>query len=69
MRETLRQLRSQERIRGLGALPAIALTALVHSDDRIRAHDAGFDMHLSKPVAIEELIVTIAAFVRHRERH
>ncbi len=67
--ETLRQLRSQERIRGLGALPAIALTALVHSDDRIRAHDAGFDMHLSKPVAIEELIVTIAAFVRHRERH
>ncbi|WP_156891415.1 hypothetical protein [Nevskia ramosa] len=31
-------------------------------------HDAGFAMHLSKPMAIKELIVTIAAFVRHRIR-
>ena len=66
--ETLRLIRASERHGALPPLPAIALTAFVQNEDRIRAHDAGFEMHLSKPVAIEELIVTIAAFVRHRER-
>lgn len=66
--ETLQQIRAIERLNDRVTLPAIALTALVDREDRIRAHDAGFAMHLSKPIAIKELIVTIAAFVRHRIR-
>ncbi len=66
--QTLRSIRAFERTGGLAVLPAIALTAFVQNEDRIRAHDAGFEMHLSKPVVIEELVVTIAAFVRHRIR-
>jgi CheY-like chemotaxis protein len=64
--ETLRQIRDVEQRHGRGRLPAIALTAFVQNEDRMRAHDAGFEMHISKPVAIKELIVTIAAFVRER---
>lgn len=65
--ETLRRIRARERLIGRRKLPAIALTAFVQNEDRMRAHDAGFDMHLSKPVEIAQLIVTIAAFVRHRD--
>lgn len=65
--DTLRRIRDDEHQNGRAKLPAIALTAFVQNEDRIRAHDAGFEMHLSKPVAIEDLIATIAAFVRNRD--
>jgi PAS domain S-box-containing protein len=42
-----------------GSTPAIALTALVRPDDRLRALTAGFQIHLGKPVDMEELIGTI----------
>jgi CheY-like chemotaxis protein len=40
--------------------PAVALTAYGRPDDRRRALNAGFAMHLSKPVAPEELVAVVA---------
>ena len=53
------------RVRGLareqgGAVPAVALTAYARAADRVKAMEAGFQMHLAKPVEPAELIVTIA---------
>lgn len=42
------------------AVPAIALTAYARPDDRRRALDAGFEMHLSKPVEPDELVSVVA---------
>jgi signal transduction histidine kinase/CheY-like chemotaxis protein len=44
----------------LHRLPALALTAFSQREDRIRALTSGFQMHVTKPVAPEELIVVIA---------
>jgi CheY-like chemotaxis protein len=44
-----------------GRTPAVALTALARSEDRARAIDAGFQMHMSKPVKLHELQAVIAA--------
>jgi signal transduction histidine kinase/ActR/RegA family two-component response regulator len=54
----IQRIRSQEteRIRNL---PAIALTAHVRVDDRVRALSAGFDLFLPKPVEFEELLGSI----------
>lgn len=47
-----------------GKIPAIALTAYARSVDRVRAFDAGFQMHLSKPVEPAELIAAVATLAR-----
>ncbi|GEP40946.1 PAS domain-containing protein [Brevifollis gellanilyticus] len=47
-----------------GKLAAIALTAYARSIDRVKALDAGFQMHISKPVDPSELIASVAALVR-----
>ena len=44
-----------------GRLPAIALTAFAHAEDRTRALLAGFRVHVPKPVEASELIATVAA--------
>lgn len=46
-----------------GRVPAIALTAFADSEARIRALEAGFDTHVSKPVAPEELVEIVASLV------
>ena len=43
----------------LQRMPALALTAFAQREDRIRALTAGFQMHVTKPVAPEELIVVL----------
>ncbi len=48
------------RERGINA-PAIALTGHASPRDRLRALQAGFQMHVSKPVDGHELVVTIAS--------
>jgi len=59
-----------ERVRGLGAragfggLPALALTAHTRPQDRERAKAAGFDAHVMKPVAQEELVEAVARLAR-----
>jgi signal transduction histidine kinase/CheY-like chemotaxis protein len=44
-------------------IPAIALTAMARSKDRLQALTAGFQMHVAKPVEPAELIVMIASLV------
>jgi len=43
----------------LAAIPAAALTAYAHAEDRRRALDAGFQMHLRKPFDQNELFRVI----------
>lgn len=42
------------------AIPAAAFTALASEEDRKRSLDAGFHLHLTKPVGSEELTMAIA---------
>jgi signal transduction histidine kinase/ActR/RegA family two-component response regulator len=44
-------------------IPAIALTAFSHLEDRTQALMAGFQAHLAKPVDAQELIVNVASIV------
>jgi signal transduction histidine kinase/ActR/RegA family two-component response regulator len=44
-------------------LPVIALTAYGDADDRRRALDAGFALHLTKPIRIDEVATYIARLV------
>jgi signal transduction histidine kinase/ActR/RegA family two-component response regulator len=46
-----------------GNVPAIALTAFARSEDRLRALEAGFSAHISKPVEASELIAAVASLV------
>ena len=63
------------RVRALGAgnggsLPAAALTAYAGEDDRTRVLNAGFQMHIAKPVSPGELVAAVAALagnVRSRQ--
>ncbi|HEY8609245.1 MAG TPA: ATP-binding protein [Noviherbaspirillum sp.] len=50
----------------LKRMPALALTAFAQREDRIRALTAGFQMHVTKPVAPEELIVVIDTMATRR---
>jgi PAS domain S-box-containing protein len=45
-----------------GATPAIALTAYARTEDRMRAHRAGYQAHLTKPIEPAELVATISSF-------
>jgi ATP-binding cassette subfamily B protein len=56
-------VRELEPARGLPpgrGLPAVALTGLARSDDRLRALQSGFQVHLAKPVDPQELVSTLA---------
>jgi PAS domain S-box-containing protein len=44
--------------------PAIAVTAFARPEDRIRSLQAGFAMHLSKPIDIRELTTVMQAVLR-----
>ncbi|HEX6900909.1 MAG TPA: ATP-binding protein [Thermoanaerobaculia bacterium] len=61
--ELIRDIRS----RGLGpeTLPAVAVTALASSEDRRRALDAGYQVHLGKPVDPAELTSVLLSLGRH----
>ena len=44
--------------------PLIAVTGYASADDRARAREAGFDRHLAKPAAMDELLRAVASVVR-----
>jgi PAS domain S-box-containing protein len=56
------------RIRNLsgnaGRVPAIALTAYARAEDRARALQAGYQLHLAKPVEPMKLIAMVASLVK-----
>jgi signal transduction histidine kinase/ActR/RegA family two-component response regulator len=47
-------------------IPAIALTALARKEDRARALAAGFQVHLAKPVRLDDLQTVVAALAAER---
>jgi CheY-like chemotaxis protein len=47
-------------------IPAAALTAYARSEDRARALQTGFEMHLAKPIDPSELIAAVASLARRR---
>ena len=49
-----------------GLTPAIAVTAYAGVEDRIRALAAGFDLHLPKPVQLDELRTAVGRLAGHR---
>ena len=57
--ELLRRMRALPLERG-GGLPAAALTAYAHDEDRLRTLAAGFQTHISKPVNPTEFVEAIA---------
>ena len=59
----IRRVREWESARG-AYTPAVALTAYGRVEDRMRALNAGFQMHVAKPVEPAELAVVIMSLVR-----
>jgi ATP-binding cassette subfamily B protein len=65
--EVMRRVRDIEAGRGVPPgerVPAIALTRLAGAEERVRALQAGFQVHLSKPVNADELVSTIFTLAR-----
>jgi CheY-like chemotaxis protein len=50
-----------------GALPAIALTAYATTSDRAEAKASGFDLHVAKPVTLEDLTLAILKLLGGRQ--
>jgi CheY-like chemotaxis protein/nitrogen-specific signal transduction histidine kinase len=53
-------IRSIRETVGPDELPAAALTAFARPEDAVRAQDAGFQIHLAKPVEPDELVRVVA---------
>jgi CheY-like chemotaxis protein len=60
----LARIRAWERERGAAPRAAIALSAFIEREDRMRALAHGFSMHLAKPVVPAELVLGIASVAR-----
>jgi PAS domain S-box-containing protein len=58
----IRKLRSQSPEQG-GKIPAAALTAYARTEDRMRAIQEGFQLHLPKPIQPAELATVVASLV------
>jgi CheY-like chemotaxis protein len=65
--QLLRMLRSEEQA-GQTPLPAIALTAFARPEDKRRAIEAGYLIHLAKPVESADLITAAKLAVRRPHR-
>jgi signal transduction histidine kinase/CheY-like chemotaxis protein len=57
--DLIRLVRERTVERG-GRVPAVALTAYARAEDRDRSLASGFQVHLSKPVNLDELLSTVA---------
>ena len=58
----------QSRDEHLRELPAAALTAYARAQDRVKALQSGFQMHLAKPVDPAELIVAVASLAKRTDQ-
>jgi signal transduction histidine kinase len=63
----IRRVRELTSIREID-LPAIALTAMARAEDADRAISAGFNIHVPKPIEIDELTKTIQQLVQNGKR-
>jgi PAS domain S-box-containing protein len=65
----LKRVRALETSQGeTHEIPAIALTAFARTEDRLRVLQAGFRMHVAKPVEPAELAVIISSLTNRRSR-
>ncbi|MEK7830419.1 MAG: hybrid sensor histidine kinase/response regulator, partial [Acidobacteriota bacterium] len=65
----LARVRALEAERGIAPYrqtPAVALTAMARSEDRLRALSAGFQMHVAKPMEPAELAMVISSLAARR---
>jgi PAS domain S-box-containing protein len=62
----IQKVRELPKERG-GNIPAIALTAYARAEDRLRILRSGFQMHVPKPVELEELVAVVASLMQRRE--
>jgi CheY-like chemotaxis protein len=51
----------------VASTPAAALTAFARAEDRTRALQSGFEMHLAKPVDPAELVASVATLMRRHK--
>jgi len=65
--DLVRELRAREHRHGRRPVPAIALTAYAGPEDRARALDAGFQMHVTKPIAPDELVEVLTSTIVRRD--
>jgi CheY-like chemotaxis protein len=63
--ELIRQVRGRPPEQG-GGVPALALTAYTREEDRLRAMEAGFQMHAHKPIDPDEIVHAVATLARAR---
>jgi CheY-like chemotaxis protein/nitrogen-specific signal transduction histidine kinase len=61
--ELIREARLLDRSR-VAPLPAVAITAYARREDRERSLVAGYHAHLTKPIEVRELVVTVAGLLR-----
>jgi len=47
----------------IATIPAAALTSFTHEDDRQRALQAGFQLHLGKPIESRALVEAVASLM------
>jgi PAS domain S-box-containing protein len=62
-----------EKVRGLapedgGEVPAVALTAYARDEDSMRAHAAGYQIHIPKPVDPTRLVSAVAGLARRARK-
>jgi ATP-binding cassette subfamily B protein len=62
----LRLMEADRRIALAQRVPAIALSGYADSEDRTRSLLAGFQMHLAKPVPLDELVAALAGLAARR---
>jgi PAS domain S-box-containing protein len=65
--DLIRKVRARPRDRG-GDVPAAALTAYARAEDRRNMLNAGYSIHLPKPIEPAELVAVVATLSRFRQR-
>ena len=63
----IQKVRMLELVRG-GLTPAIALTGYGRPEDRLKLLAAGYQVHLSKPVEMRQLVDSIASITNQDEK-
>lgn len=66
--ELARAIRAGEAAEGRTALPILALSAGVMSEDEVRCRDAGMNGHLRKPIGLDELMRQLERWLPHEAR-
>jgi two-component system CheB/CheR fusion protein len=51
-----------------GQIPAAVITAFASQEERIQALSAGFQMHIAKPIDLEQLIFVVASLAKRTKR-